>query len=67
MVNTNNSGRVMHMVAVSPLSYRMYAKRYGIRLTKMEGNTRKYRRSKEFKNDIYYYEKRNRPKNGMYF
>ena len=37
---------------VSHLSYRMFAKRYGIRLTIKEGNTVKYRPSSELKKDI---------------
>ena len=65
MINTNNNGRVM--MAVSHLSYRMFAKRYGIRLMKKNRGKYVYRTSMELKPDIYNYEKRNRPSRGMYF
>ena len=56
------------LAAVSPLSYRMFAKKYKIRLTKVIKGVRKYRTSKELKKDIFAYEKKNRPVlNGMYF
>ena len=53
--------------AVSHESYRMFARRYKIKLTKLVRGVRKYRTSKELKKDIYAYEKKNRPKNGMYW
>ncbi len=53
--------------AVSPLTYRMFARRYGIKLTKMANGSRKYRTSKELKKDIYNYEKKHKPKDGMYW
>lgn len=53
--------------AVSHLSYRMFAKRYGIRLMKKHNGRYIYRSPAQLKTDIYNFEKKNKPLNGMYF
>lgn len=55
------------LAAVSPLSYRMFARRYGIRLMKKKQGKYVYRCSAELKNDIYNYEQKNMVSDGMYF
>jgi hypothetical protein len=69
MVSTkekNSHGRIL--AAVSPMSYRMFAKRYGIRLmNRIKKGEYEYRTSAQLKKDIYSYEKKYRPSDGMYF
>lgn len=55
------------LTAVSHETYRMYAKQYGIRLTKSIKGKYKYRTTSELRSDIYDYEKKHKPNNGMYF
>lgn len=56
------------LTAVSHLSYRKFAKRYGIKLMVRIKGKYVYRSSAQLKKDIYTFEKKHRPlKNGMYF
>jgi hypothetical protein len=53
--------------AVSHQSYRMFARKYKIKLTKRINNKQVRRTPAELKKDIYNYEKKYKPANGMYF
>jgi hypothetical protein len=55
------------LAAVAHESYRNFARKYKIRLTKIIDNKRVRRKTSELKKDIYKYEKKYKPLGGMYF
>ena len=48
-------------------TYKSYAKKYGIKITKKVNNKRVYKSMRQLSRDIYNYESKHPVKNGLYY